>query len=63
MPGVLAMVIHDELLIEVPESRIEEGLVALTKAMNFTFESKVCDGIPMPISATAELVGERWRKL
>lgn len=63
MPGVLAMVIHDELLLEVPESRIEEGLEALTQAMNFEFVSTVCDGIPMPISATAEVVGPRWRKL
>jgi hypothetical protein len=57
------MVIHDELLLEVPESRIEEGLEALTQAMNFEFVSTVCDGIPMPISATAEVVGPRWRKL
>lgn len=63
MPNSLALVVHDELLTEVPEDRIDEGLAALTRAMNFTFTSKVCDGIPMPITATAEIMGERWRKL
>jgi DNA polymerase-1 len=63
MPGTLMMVVHDELLAEVPEGRVEEGLAALTEAMNFTFISEVePNAIPMPFTATAEVLGERWVK-
>lgn len=63
-PDTLALVIHDELLAEVPEDRVDEGLAALNEAMNFTFLSKVEDNpIPMDITATAEVLGQRWRKL
>jgi DNA polymerase I-like protein with 3'-5' exonuclease and polymerase domains len=63
MPGTLATVIHDEILAEVPLDRVDEGLAALNQAMNFEFFSKVeATAIPMPITATAEVIGERWVK-
>lgn len=61
-PGALSLVIHDEILLEVPEDQVERGLQVLTQAMNFTFESDVFEGIPMPITATAEIIGDRWGK-
>lgn len=64
MPGTLALVVHDELLAEVPQERVEEGLAALNQAMNFEFLSTVePTAIPMPITATAEVIGERWVKV
>ena len=63
MPGTLLLVVHDEILAEVKEDEVEKGLAALNQAMNVTFLSEVQPtAIPMPFTATAEVLGDRWLK-
>lgn len=57
-PQALWLPIHDELILQVPDTEAgrKDGLAALSAAMNFTFEG-------VPVSATPEVVGHRWYKL
>jgi len=57
-PQALWVPIHDELILQVPDTAEgrERGLGALAEAMNFDF----CG---VPITATPEIVGRRWYKL
>lgn len=48
--------IHDELVMEVPEDRAEEGCVALTELMTTTV-------LGMEIPAEGEIIGTRWKGL
>jgi DNA polymerase I len=48
--------LHDEMVLEVPEDRADEGAQALTDLM-----STEVLGIPMP--AEGEVIGTRWRGL
>lgn len=50
------MFVHDEMILEVPEERAQEAADALTKYM--TMEVK-----GVPITATGEVIGDRWRGL
>jgi DNA polymerase-1 len=49
----LWMAIHDETILEVPETKVTVALEALQQSMNFDFWG-------IPITATAEVLGETW---
>lgn len=51
----LRLVIHDEVVVSVPEADVEEAGRAVEKCLNRTF-------LGVPITAEAEDLGERWRK-
>ena len=53
-PECLWLPIHDELIIQVPEDEVEEGMRALSR-----METEV-DGVPFP--ADPEVLGSKWRK-
>lgn len=48
--------IHDELVLEVPDARVEEACAALTEHMSTTVKG-------IKINATGEVVGKRWKGL
>lgn len=52
----LWLVIHDEIILQVPEEQAEEACAALEAAMN-------CQFMGVPITAEAEVVGKRWGQL
>jgi len=49
----IILVLHDELVLSLPENKVEAGLVALEKAMTTTFRG-------VPIKANAGVVGKLW---
>jgi DNA polymerase-1 len=52
----LWLVIHDEIILQVPEEQAEAACAALENAMNTTF-------MGVPITAEAEVIGKRWGRL
>lgn len=52
----LWLVIHDEIILQVPEDQAEQACAALEAAMNTTF-------MGVPITATAKVLGSRWGHL
>lgn len=52
----LWLVIHDEIILQVPEERAADAAKALETAMNMTFRG-------VPITAEAEVLGTRWGAL
>lgn len=47
------MLLHDEIVLQVPEDRTQEALKALEEAMTL-------DLLGVPITATAEVLGHWW---
>lgn len=52
----LWLVIHDEIILQVPEHLAEQAAAALEEAMNTTF-------LGVPITAEAKILGDRWGHL
>jgi DNA polymerase-1 len=52
----LWLVIHDEIILQVPEEQADAACAALEAAMNTTF-------MGVPITASAEVIGKRWGQL